>query len=733
MTESFEDCVAHLMIMMEEVKRNLSASPQDHVLQLDAMMGRLGYLRRQHLDHLDDEVKRDMYFNCHYKVQHVARLVLDRTVESSATDKTVFDDYVPGQAAVARIAELNLLICTTTLMGADHDEGLSEQNVSELITLYSNYQRQVLRQRAKPAIAHLASWRKSDLQQRQALTEEHDDDDEAITQPHSHALTFVLGHASALIHPLQQWNESLPPESATSRLCTTSIQILHEQTSILVKSVCDWFLQDKNVDQWMQQQQLQHQMACKVDLPELDALVEEMAFCCQVMARYTALIADSSQATSNSTIQQEILPEWTWKYAALERFLGLQQLQSALELATPVDIVIGLNIQVPSVVEDAQYLSTRALDRAMSTRNSQAMGTVAHSLSHDVWSTDGGGVYQALLDRRGCYSTILETPKTKGKPSIASTPKSGDFASALLDALDQDLKTTKAPPSGSLSGGFLGSLVMGAEGLQIRLDTQLCAMNGIYAASTACQSLVESLDSWLEEQEDRMIGLARDELVRFSQAYKAMLQQEVVLTIVEWCGSLEGGGASLKGKCLHALRDTFEREVYQLDAGAFASAESDDRLEASLLRPLKESILVSSIDKCDIAVGLAICQELSKQIADLIVECIWQSNMRFTDWGSMLLSKQVRLLQTYMMDLLSEDAAPHPVSNNSIIAPTSVHHQWERLSQVVTVLQLERPSDWSIYQSTSVLTTDELRRTMSLRVDFSPEAINAMCQAQSKK
>ena len=730
MEESFEDCVAHLMIMMEEVKRNLSASPQDHVLQLDAMMGRLNFLRRQHQDHVDDEVKRDMYYNCHYKVQQVARLILDRSVESSATDKTVFDDDIPGQAAVARIAELNLLLCTTTLMEEDPEEEASKLKVSELISLYANYQKQVLRQRAKPAIAHLASWRKSDLQQRQTLTEEHDDDDDAITQPHSHALTFVLGHASALIHPLQQWNDTLPPESATFRLCTTSIQILHEQTSLLVKSVCDWFLQDKKVDQWMQQQQMQHQTASKADLPELDALVEEMAFCCQVMARYTALTADSAHVVSNRTIQQELLPEWTWKYAALERFLGVQQLQSALELATPVDIVIGSNIQVPSVVEDAQYLSTRALDRAMSTRNSQAMGTVAHSLSHDVWSTDGSGVYQALLDRMGCYTAVLESPKPKGTSSTTSAPKSGDFASALLDALDQDLKTAKAPPSASMSGGFLGSLVMGAEGLQVRLDTQLCAMNGVYAASTACQSLVESLDSWLEEQEDRMIGLARDELMRFSHAYKAMLQQEVVSTIVEWCGSLEGQGASLKGKCLHALRDSMEREVYQLDASAFANAELDDRLEALWLRPLKESILICSIDKCEVEVGFAICQELSKQIADLILECIWQSKIRFTDWGSMLLSKQVRLLQTYMMDLLTEDAGG-PSCNS--IASTSVHNQWERLSQVVTVLQLERPSDWSIYQSTSVLTMEELRRTLSLRVDFSPEAINAVCQAQNKK
>jgi len=50
---------------------------------------------------------------------------------------------------------------------------------------------------------------------------------------------------------------------------------------------------------------------------------------------------------------------------------------------------------------------------------------------------------------------------------------------------------------------------------------------------------------------------------------------------------------------------------------------------------------------------------------------------------------------------------------------------WERLSQVVTVLQLEKPSDWLAYHSTSVLSPDELSRTLSLRVNFSADAIQS--------
>jgi hypothetical protein len=60
---------------------------------------------------------------------------------------------------------------------------------------------------------------------------------------------------------------------------------------------------------------------------------------------------------------------------------------------------------------------------------------------------------------------------------------------------------------------------------------------------------------------------------------------------------------------------------------------------------------------------------------------------------------------------------------------------WERLSQVLTALQLEKPSDWIAYSyhGSSSLSLDELRRTFSLRADFSPDAVNAVVAQVSKK
>lgn len=705
--ESFEDGVGHLMVLMEELKRSsmlseLAVFEWEH--QLEAVVGRLDFLRRKAADDPGNDVKQDMYQHCQKRAVETCTIVFRRTTETNTETKLAYDDEedVHVQASVARMTELCIIVHEMT----------ENKTVPQLIDFYANYQKQVLRQRVKPAIAHLASWRQSDIQQQQHSI----DDEDGISQPHSHALTAALGQASALIHPLMQWKEAVPPETPIAKLCDMTTDVLNDQAQTLVKTISDWFLKDKKIDEWMQQ--AADTGTQSMDLATLDALVEEMAFGSQVMARYISLIP-----VSESTIEREILPEWTWKYSALERFLGVQQMHSALNLATPVNIVMGLPIKVPSVVEDAQYLSTRALDRATSTRNSQAMGTVAHSLSHDIWSTDiHGGVYQALLEQRGCW---LE----EEKPTTAASPKSGDFASALLDAFDDDLKKQKTPPPSSApkSGGFLGSLMQQGGGgfQQVQLETQLCAMNGILSASIACKSLVESLDTWLEEHESSMISLAREELMRYSQSYTNLLHQKAVHSIAEWCGVWSDSNqlASLKGKCLHTLRDFFIGENYNLDNAAFNHAETDERLEHELLDPLKESKLISQLDKCDAEVGLAICQEFSGQVAELIPTLLWSNQKRFTDWGSLLLSKQVRLLQNHITGLLSDDTAQG-------IAPPSFLDKWERMSQVVTILQLERPSDWSIYQATSLLTMEELRQTMNARVDFSADAIASVCQAR---
>jgi hypothetical protein len=101
---------------------------------------------------------------------------------------------------------------------------------------------------------------------------------------------------------------------------------------------------------------------------------------------------------------------------------------------------------------------------------------------------------------------------------------------------------------------------------------------------------------------------------------------------------------------------------------------------------------------------------------------LWRDK-RFTDWGSLLLSKQVRMLQTYLSSLVEVNA----------LHAAKLLEEWQRVAQAVTLLQLEKPSDWAAYRDDSdVLTKEEVQKTMSLRTDFSSDAIAAVCGIKDK-
>jgi hypothetical protein len=706
----FEEGVTQVLVFTEELKRSLGITRVvQWQVELENIVERLDFLFRLCLDAPEDDVKKDLYNHCRQKTKTVAWQVLQHV---SKLD-------VEEQGAVARMVELSLIIHNNMATSKDDSD-----YATQVIDLYVSYQRFVLRQRAKPAIAYLAQWRQQDEETRIAALQEEEadnDDETCIARPHAHAMTIILGQGSALVHPLFMWKTALPEQTVDLRtMCDKAIEVLDEQAQTLVKTVSDWFWTDRKVDEWMNKVAATDSgdSSAAVDLVELDALVEEMAFASQLLARYQSLLKD---VTCSTLVEQELLPEWTWKYACLERFLGRQQWKSALNMACPVSIVMGMSIQVPSVVEDAQYLSTRALERATSTLSQQAMGTVAHSISNDVWSTDvDGGVHQALLDQRGCWAVQNEV----GSSKVAEAPKSNgssSFASALLGALDDDLQTTSPPVSKATpqSGGFLGSLVgEGPQQQQIRLDMQLCQLNGIHSAAAACTSLSKSLE---EDEDDvvktsSMIHLAREELLRYSHAYQVLLKNQIQDVINEWCGSLQGTN-SQKNMCLHVFRDLFQRENYELNATTFSAAEADERLDREMLGPLQHSRFIENLSKCDGDVAYLLCKELSCLLSTLLLECLWYDK-KFTDWGSLLLSKQVRMLQTYLSSLVEENA----------MHTAGLLNEWQRVAQAVTLLQLEKPSDWAAYQNTDdVLTNEEVKRTLGLRVDFSSDAIAAVC------
>jgi len=810
-TISFQDGVTNLLIETEELRRKidtLDVVTNEDCFQIlhnaEGLMGRL-YSPPLAIDLTNnraDEIQLEMRNHCLQKTTTVVLQALKTLVTKTEPDPEDIDynadEEKDCQSTTARLAELNLVLC------CDGDtEGTQEttkKKVDEIIEIYTSYQRQVLRQRAKPSIARLVDYRKNKSQMDGIIANSNEEGEDCLqSSPNHHiqVLTTILGQATSLIHPLMMWRSNLPPFSALFQLCSRSIKTLDEQAQSLTKTVATWFMEDSQIDDfWMVQMTLGDDNngdfssasaggKPDIDLGGLDNVVDRLSFCCQIFDRYIELVVKENENFTEgkdaNTTMQEMLPEWTWKYASLERFLTKKQLMSALQPINnlPVEIIVGASVQVPSMVEDAQYLSTRALKRAASTRSDQAIGTVAHSIASDVWTTDAGGngIYEALVDQKGCYNPRSEESSSTAKSTntngaIESPPRStgnsSSFAQALLGALDDDVgaassslprSSVKAPNSGSggLLGTFSSSLASSVAGgdrfLQIRLNTHICALNGIRSASVSCSSLVDFLDSLLMSDDDgvdepekskssdrnSMVYLAREELFRYSKKYQDFLKSQTVALVHEFFGNLQDAPVYRGTTAVPILRYYLERESFDLqDAKQLSEAEGDVRLHKILIEPMKNCKLLQQFEKCDVGVLTALCREMAHVLAELFLDVITSTSIpkRFTDWGSLLFSKQVRLVQNYLQALMERAVSVAAASHQDQAgAGPVVTSEWEKLSQAVTALQLEKPSDWSAYyQSTSVFSSEELRAVLSLRLDFQRDAIErAVASASDSK
>ena len=78
------------------------------------------------------------------------------------------------------------------------------------------------------------------------------------------------------------------------------------------------------------------------------------------------------------------------------------------------------------------------------------------------------------------------------------------------------------------------------------------------------------------------------------------------------------------------------------------------------------------------------------------------------------------------------------VAEDDLISTVPILEQFERLNQATTILQLERPADWSTMAYGGVtkgndLTPAEIQSIMLLRVDFSKEAVASVCAGLRKE
>ena len=673
-------------------------------------------------------------------------------------------------------------------------------------------------------------------------------------QPYAHAITVILGEASSLLHPLMMWlngiqdiivsqfnhetNENMKChideykekeyiiQSSLMEMCIDIIDILHLEAERLTVTIGNWLIQDHQESFEQQSNNNNNDNSGGIlDLSILDNSLDEMAYVCQVIHRYCIfthhisqhleeeIIKPNNDTTSSSEKLQSIktkreklqqyasditlsqhLKEQSLFYSTTETKLTNANLHQALKIAKPVEMILGMEIYVPSIVDDAYFISTRALERASGTLESKAIWTIAHWVV-DIWSvsenhTNGNqrgdkgsskdptksySIYQALLDSKGCTVNEEEMKNQKANGNNLGNEKSENtqsvtnvnkmkvfsFSSALIDALDGAATSSgnhqrvKAPLSGPLSGSSLLSNKPSVDVHKIQMDTEFCNLNGFQAAAAACIGLAEHFNNLISAEDDTkvpldnqtmsMINLAKEQMESHSKSYKDLLHHHAQQVLIEWCGSIDDTHdppplvASLRqSPCLERFFFYISNEEYNLVTSEFYKAESDDRLEKVLMNPFNDSRLLLQVKrgKCDEGVTLVIMQELSRQVVSIILGSILNQKKQFSEWGSLLLSKQIRMLERYFCSIVLNDDNDPSMIGASGGDTSQILNEFQKVKQAATILQLDKPSDWTAFanetNSGNSLSPDEIRNVMKLRHDWSIDNILAIYPEEQK-
>uniref|UniRef100_A0A7S3V9W4 Component of oligomeric Golgi complex 4 n=1 Tax=Chaetoceros debilis TaxID=122233 RepID=A0A7S3V9W4_9STRA len=389
------------------------------------------------------------------------------------------------------------------------------------------------------------------------------------------------------------------------------------------------------------------------------------------------------------------------------------------------------------------------------------------------------------------FLSVLDRDKSNTKKNEPTLEGGGDHHPSLasVSASTSTSATNSAPASGNLNGGKeMVKVKKDVDLHKVQMDTQFCLLNGIHAASSACMSLHELFNTLLPENEDddddddendkgeekqiqvhhpqhaiskeaSMMILAQEQLQSHSQHYNHLLKDQIGHFLKEWIGSVSLKNvaqpppliASLDhSPSMHRFFYYVSNQEYNLTAETLRLAEdgngngsgSDSKRGLglkSLLTPFQDSRLIIELrnGKCDEGVTLKLLQLMSHHVVQLFLSTLLHQRKEFSEWGSLLLSRQIRALEEFFCDILSGSTGGNEdddgTRTNAAVMNTSViRKEYQKIAQALTILQCGKPSDWMAFKgevgdTEFDLTMEEIGQVMGLRVDWSMDTIRPVC------
>ena len=536
------------------------------------------------------------------------------------------------------------------------------------------------------------------------------------SQPHVTALNRVLGEASRVIGSLRgdEYYYSSPPGDDDGQQQQQPVDFNHFPSWVseaclmrMVKALNDlvlkqaakllqWYMEDCGVRRW---QARCLEQAEDIVVQELDFALDELHLVLGICNRYLAFVGAPREETMDLFIQ---IQELTGCYVSMEDAYCVINVAKAIALGQPTEVQDG--VLVSTIVEDVPMILNRSIERATQTLSNQAILAVANRAT-ELLSPDSvpsfAEALQALVHDR----------------SVDVEDELGGAIDQFSRALEQQLDEEE----GNVSH----------EAMIYAINSMDCAVAAMKKMRDMLLELSRRGGSAHEGGPNMVEGVAH-EFGRVLKQYESDLN-----TLLDDFASryISSGILELLAEVLGRISYTIDAAVYEKDTAARGDPFVTKFVEHmfvkdKVLRDCRASMTGSAL--------VVFVERVATKLSPALLQAL--KGKRFSEWGSLKLRQQVRLLQEQLVELIDGKGTLLP--------------QFARLDHMVTLLNLDSPADVHYVMAvhhpgngqagdnrgrggggtkkeeeeaaSRLLTGAEVKQVLKQRVEFDPHVVDAL-------
>ncbi|CAN0150194.1 unnamed protein product, partial [Ectocarpus sp. 12 AP-2014] len=413
------------------------------------------------------------------------------------------------------------------------------------------------------------------------------------------------------------------------------------------------------------------------DARGMDFVIDEMALACQYCHRYLDFVADDlglPEDQSSEFYAQVRLIEGA--YVQLEDAYCLRSVEEAMRIAEPIEVQDGT--YVSSMVEDASFLVHKSLRRSVSTRSEQAIMAVCNRVTEilDPHAPEPS-FFGGLATEADHRVPVGRGEGGGGDGEKGSDQQPDDFSTALAKALEEAADERSGPRGeGSGDGGAAG--IGAGEGFG-EVEGAMVGINSVHVALSSVSAIQDALNRFLEAS-NPLVGLMLDEVARILRSYKDLRDSRLNDVLEALSPPVSSALANAFGSSSYALGPA----QYELRSGDLPGAR---RVLHAATRAMTGSDSsgesggggagagADAYGGCRAALLQEPFEELVRRLASRVAAGVEMAARAkghggggdggggaggggdgFTEWGALLLRKEVRTLQQGLAALMETDS-----------------------------------------------------------------------------